>query len=91
MDVLYKLEKATVAGVLGELPDKRNYSTVRAQLRVLDQKGMVQHEAKNMQYVYAPTVPREIARRSALRHMIDVFFDGSAENLLSTLFAENSK
>ncbi len=91
MDVLYKLEKATVADVLGELPDKRNYSTVRAQLRVLDQKGMVQHEAKNMEYVYAPTVPREIARRSALRHMIDVFFDGSAENLLSTLFAENSK
>ena len=44
MDVLYKLEKATVADVLGELPDKRNYSTVRAQLRVLDQKGMVQHE-----------------------------------------------
>jgi BlaI family transcriptional regulator, penicillinase repressor len=91
MDVLYKLEKATVADVLGELPDKRNYSTVRAQLRVLDQKGMVKHEAKNMKYVYAPTVPREIARRSALRHMIDVFFDGSAENLLSTLFAENSK
>jgi BlaI family transcriptional regulator, penicillinase repressor len=91
MDVLYKLEKATVADVLGELPDKRNYSTVRAQLRVLDQKGMVQHEAKNMQYVYAPTVPREIARRSALRHMIDVFFDGSAENLLSALLAENSK
>ncbi len=91
MDVLYKLEKATVADVLGELPDKRNYSTVRAQLRVLDQKGMVQHEAQNMQYVYAPTVPREIARRSALRHMIDVFFDGSAENLLSTLLAENSK
>jgi len=91
MDVLYKLEKATVADVLGEMPDKRNYSTVRTQLRVLDQKGMVQHEAKNMQYVYAPTVPREIARRSALRHMIDVFFDGSAENLLSTLLAENSK
>jgi predicted transcriptional regulator len=67
MDVLYKLEKATVADVLGELPDKGNYSTVRAQLRVLDKKGMVQHEAKNMQYVYAPTVPREIARRSALR------------------------
>jgi BlaI family transcriptional regulator, penicillinase repressor len=91
MDVLYKLEKATVAQVLGELPGRRNYSTVRAQLRVLEQKGMLQHEARNMRYVYAPIVPREIAGRSALRHMIDVFFDGSAENLLSTLLADNNK
>jgi BlaI family penicillinase repressor len=80
MDVLYKLEKATVADVLDGLSDRRNYSTVRAQLRVLEEKRVIWHETKKMRYVYAPTLSREIARRTALRHIIDIFFDGSAKN-----------
>jgi BlaI family penicillinase repressor len=85
MDVLYKLERATVADVLSKLTGKPNYSTVRAQLRVLEEKGHVRHEEHGLRYVYVPTVPREIARRSALRHLVETFFDGSAEKLVAAL------
>jgi len=85
MDVLYKSERATVADVLSKLTDKPNYSTVRAQLRVLEEKGHVRHEEHGLRYVYVPTVPRDIARRSALRHLVETFFDGSAENVVASL------
>jgi BlaI family transcriptional regulator, penicillinase repressor len=85
MDVLYKLERATVADVLSKLTGKPSYSTVRAQLRVLEEKGHVRHEEHGLRYVYVPTVPLEIARRSALRHLVETFFDGSAEKLVAAL------
>src|ERR1700757_122609 len=85
MDVLYKLERATVAGVLSKLTDPLSYSTVRAQLRVLEEKGHVRHEEYGLRYVYIPTVPRDIARPSALRHLVDTFFGGSAENTVVAL------
>lgn len=85
MDVLYKLERATVAEVLNKLTDKPNYSTVRAQLRVLEEKGHVRHEEHGLRYVYVPTVPRDIARRSALRHLVETFFDGSTEKVVAAL------
>lgn len=85
MDALYKLEEATVAQVLMVLPGKRNYSTVRAQLRVLEEKGHVRHEERGLRYVYFPKVPRTVARRSALRHLIDTFFDGSPESVVAAL------
>jgi len=90
MAVLYKLGKASVADVLDKLPDRRNYSTVRAQLRVLEEKRLVRHETKKLRYLYAPTVPRQIAQRSALRHMIETFFDGSVENSLATILTEDN-
>ena len=85
MDVLYKLERATVADVLGRLTGNPNYSTVRAQLRVLEDKGHVQHEEHGLRYIYVPTVPRHIARRSALRHLVETFFEGSAEKVVAAL------
>src|SRR5713101_3705352 len=85
MDVLYKLERATVAEVRNKLADKPSYSTVRAQLRVLEEKGHVQHEEHGLRYVYVPTVPRDIARRSALRHLVETFFDGSVAKVVAAL------
>ena len=85
MDVLYKLERATVAQVLAELPAKINYSTVRAQLRVLEEKGHIRHQDDGQRYVYFPSVPRDVARRSAFRHLVDTFFDGSAERAAAAL------
>jgi len=85
MDILYKLERATVADVLGRLTGKPNYSTVRAQLRVLEDKGHVQHEEHGLRFIYVPTVPRHIARRSALRHLVETFFEGSAEKVVAAL------
>jgi predicted transcriptional regulator len=89
MDVLYKLERATVSQVLAKLPHKPNYSTVRAQLRVLEEKGHLRHEEHGLRYVYLPVVPREVARRSALRHLVETFFDGSAEKLVAALLGGN--
>ena len=85
MDVLYKLEHATVGEVIAQLSNSPHYSTVRAQLRILEQKGHVRHEEQGLRYVYFPVVPRDIARRSALRHLMDTFFDGSAEKVVSAL------
>src|ERR1700726_2219370 len=85
MDVLYKLERATVAEVLRKLADQSSYSTVRAQLRMLEEKGHVRHEEHGLRYVYVPTVPRDVARRSALRHLVETFFDGSTEKVVAAL------
>jgi predicted transcriptional regulator len=85
MDVLYKLERATVGQVLAALPDQLNYSTVRAQLRVLEEKGHLRHEEHGLRYVYFPAIPRDVARRSALRHLVETFFDGSVENVVAAL------
>jgi BlaI family transcriptional regulator, penicillinase repressor len=85
MDILYKLERASVGQVLSKLADKLSYSTVRAQLRVLEEKGHVRHEEHGLRYVYVPAVPRDVARRSALRHLVETFFDGSTEKVVAAL------
>lgn len=85
MDILYQLERASVGDVLAKLPDKPSYSTVRAQLRVLEEKGHVRHQEDGLRYVYAPAVPRDVARRSALRNLIETFFQGSTEQVVAAL------
>jgi predicted transcriptional regulator len=85
MDVLYRLGRGTVGEVIAALPDNPNYSTVRAQLGVLEQKGHLRHEDDGQRYVYSPGVPREEARRSALRHVVETFFGGSAEQAVTAL------
>ena len=85
MDVIYKRGKATAADVQQDLPEEPNYSTVRAQLRVLEEKGYVRHEEQGLRYIFLPTIPREQARDSALRRLIETFFDGSAEQVVAAL------
>jgi predicted transcriptional regulator len=68
-----------------ELPGEPSYSTVRTPLRVLEEKGHVRHEEQGLRYVYMAAVPRGAARKSALRHLIDTFFDGSAEQVVGAL------
>jgi predicted transcriptional regulator len=85
MDVLYRLGRATAADVMAALPGDPNYSTVRTQLRVLEDKGHVRHEEEGLRYVYAPAVPRHAARKSALKHLVETFFDGSAEQVVAAV------
>jgi predicted transcriptional regulator len=85
MDILYRLGRATAGEVMTELSGDPSYSTVRAQLRVLEDKGHVRHDEEGLRYVYAPAVPRHAARKSALRHLVDTFFDGSSEKAVSAL------
>ena len=85
MDVLYKLTRATAAEIRQRLEGAPTDSTVRTQLRVLESKGHVRHEEHGLRYIYVPTVPRHSARRSALRHLVDTFFDGSAASAVAAL------
>jgi len=85
MDVLFRLGRATAEEVMHELPGKRSYSTIRTQLRVLERKGHVNHEERGRQFVYSPAVPRRTARKSALRHVVDTFFDGSVAQVVAAL------
>jgi len=70
MDILYRRGRATAADVMREMPGDPSYSTVRTQLRVLEEKGHVRHEDQGLRYVYSPAVPRSFARKSALKHLV---------------------
>ena len=78
MDLIYRLGRATAADVADGLSDPPGYSAIRALLRVLETKGHLKHEVDGPRYVYVPTVPRERARESALRQIVNTFFDGSS-------------
>jgi BlaI family penicillinase repressor len=89
MDALYRLGRGTVAEILGQMRAATSYSTVRAQLRVLEEKGHVRHEDQGLRYVYVPTVPRHAARKTALKHLLDTFFDGSPASLMTALLGSD--
>lgn len=90
IDILYAQGRATAADVQNALPEPPSYSAVRAMLRILEEKGHVRHEQDGPRYVYVPTVGRDNAQRSAIHHMLKTFFDGSAEQAISTLLDESS-
>ncbi len=91
MDVLYRKGRATAAEIMEEIPDPPGYSAVRAMLRVLEEKKHIRHEAEDLRYVYMPVVPRDKARRSAITHLVDTFFDGSTEQAVATLLSVSAR
>ena len=78
LDILYARGRATAADILASLPDPPSYSTTRALLKVLEQKGHVRHEEDGARYVFFPRVSRQRASVTALRHVLNTFFEGSA-------------
>jgi predicted transcriptional regulator len=90
VDVLFKLGRASAAEVRAELPDAPSYSAVRALLRILEEKGHVRHEQDGPRYVFMPTVGRDSAKKSALRHLVQTFFEGSATQAMSALLDASS-
>src|SRR4249919_981401 len=85
MDIVYRRGRATAAEVMAALTGQPAYSTVRAQLRVLEEKGHLRHEEQNLRYVYLPSVARHVVQKSVVQHLVDTFFGGSAEQLVATL------
>ena len=85
IDILYRRGRATAAEVMEDLPGDSSYSTVRTQLRVLEEKGHVRHEQDGQRYVYSPAVPRGTVRRSALKHLVETFYEGSVEQVVAAL------
>ncbi len=90
MDILYRSGKASAAEVLQAMPDPPSYSAVRAMLRVLEDKGHVRHREEGLKYVFAPVVAREKARHSAVKHVMETFFNGSAEQIVAALLDVSS-
>jgi predicted transcriptional regulator len=90
MDVLYRKGSATVAEVLENMPDPPSYSAVRALLRILEEKGHIRHEESEGKYVFMPKVTRDKAKRSAIRHLVQTFFDGSPEEAVAALLDSSS-
>ena len=85
MDILYRRGRATASEVRDDLSGDPSYSTVRTQLRILERKGFVRHEESGLRYVYLPAQARHTVRRSALRHLVDTFYDGSVESVVGAL------
>src|SRR5690349_14152585 len=85
MDILYRTGRATAAEIHQALPERPSYSAVRAKLRVLEEKGHIRHEEQALRYVYLPLVNRDRAKQSALKHLLETFFDNSAEQAITAL------
>ena len=90
MDILYRNGKASASDVLNAMPDPPSYSAVRAMLRVLEEKGHIKHQEEGLKYVYAPVVARDKAKRSAVKHVMETFFNGSAEQIVAALLDVSS-
>ena len=90
MDVLFRRGSASVAEVQEDLPDAPGYSAVRAHLRILEEKGHITHTQEGPRYVYRPAIAKEKAKRSALRHLVDTFFNGSAEQAMAALLDDDA-
>jgi predicted transcriptional regulator len=85
MDILYRQGKASASEVRELMEDAPSYSAVRAMLRVLEEKGHVRHQAEGLKYVYVPTVARDKAKRTAVKHVMETFFNGSPEQIVAAL------
>ena len=90
MDILYQRGKASASEVREAMEAAPGYSAVRAMLRVLEEKGHVKHQAEGLKYVYVPVVTRDKAKRSAVKHVMETFFNGSAEQIVAALLDVSS-
>jgi predicted transcriptional regulator len=90
MEILYRRGKASVSDVMAGMEDAPGYSAVRAMMRVLEDKGHVKHQAEGLKYVYAPVVTRERAKRSAVKHLLDTFFNEAPEQVVAALLDVSS-
>jgi BlaI family transcriptional regulator, penicillinase repressor len=90
LDVLYKAGRATAAEVQQAMSAAPSYSAVRTLLKILEDKGHVRHEQDGSRYVYIPTVARDAAKRSALRHLLNTFFEGSTTQAIAALLDEDA-
>jgi BlaI family penicillinase repressor len=90
MDIVHRLGRASVSDVMTALSGKPAYSTVRAQLRVLEDKGHVRHEEEQLRYVYLPAESPQKIRRSAVKHLVETFFEGSPEKVVEALVGRDA-
>jgi BlaI family transcriptional regulator, penicillinase repressor len=83
MDIVYERGEASAQEVQAGLPDPPSNTAVRTLLRILETKGHLKHRQEGMKYIYRPSRPRGRAGRSALRRVLQTFFDGSLEKAVA--------
>jgi len=91
MDVVYRRGHATAAEIRADLPDPPVAAAVRTLLRILEEKGHLRHEKDGPRHIYFPVTPRSVAQRSAVRHLIGTFFEGSRAAAVAALLDESDK
>jgi len=91
MDVVYRRGRATAAEIHRELPDPPVAAAVRTLLRILEEKGQLRHEKDGPRHVYYPVTPQAVAQRSAVRHLIGTFFNGSRAAAIAALLEESDR
>lgn len=85
MDILHRRNGATVAEIMGDLPDPPTYSAVRSVLRILGEKNLIRHKEDGPRYVYYPAESTERARDDVLAHVVRTYFGGSPEQAVTAL------
>ena len=91
MDVIYRKKKATAKEVMGSIPNPPSYSTVRKLLHILEQKGFLKHVQEGLKYIYYPKIPHKKAMRSAIRQLVETYFDNSVEEAMTALIEYKSE
>ncbi|MBN2071394.1 MAG: BlaI/MecI/CopY family transcriptional regulator [Candidatus Krumholzibacteriota bacterium] len=77
MEIIYKLGSSSASEIVDILPGNAVNATVRTMLGVLEEKGYLFHETVKGKFIYKPTIPLGQARKNALDHLMDSFFEGS--------------
>jgi predicted transcriptional regulator len=91
MDIVYRQGHATATEIHRELPDPPHAAAVRTTLRILEEKGHLRHEKEGQRHIYFPRTPRSVAQRSAVRHLIGTFFNGSRAAAAAALLDESDR
>ena len=91
MDIIYRKKSATAKEVMEKIPNAPSYSTVRKLLHILEQKGFLKHVQDGLKYIYYPKIPHKKAMRSAVRQLMETYFDNSVEEAMTALIEYKSK
>ena len=90
-DIVFELGEASVSDVLKKMSDPPSYSSIRTMIRLLEGKGLLkQVRREGTRYIYAPTQSRAVASKSALKHVMQTFFGGSAPDAVAAIFDSES-
>ena len=85
MDAVYRLKKASVNDVLISIHDPPSYSAVRAMINILENKGFLKHSKSGLKYIYYPTIPYKSAMGSAVKKLLETYFNNSVEEALASI------
>lgn len=91
MDVLFRLGEGSVSDVVARMPDTPSYNSVRVTLRILEEKGYVKHRKDGPRYVYSPAQSTEQVKRTATRHLLQTFYEGSPSRAVLGVLGMSSK